>query len=203
MRRRRWSHACLLLAAISGGAAAQNLGITGSQHDLNGQGCMACHAVQSGAAAVDGDQRDLSKLWDRDLLARTFQTYDVPAASSNASATDKPRAADADLRMSSLLCVSCHDGVGTADFIAAPRSSGAAARSSSTAMGGQHPVNLPLNRDQDPELASVTVIAQNLKLFGPTKTIQCSTCHDVHSSLNSMFLRVGNRDMGLCATCHR
>ncbi len=201
MRRLRLSHAFVLILAMSGGAAAQNAAVIGSKHDFNGQGCSACHAVQGGAAAADNDESDLGQLWDRDLLARTFQTYDVPAASSNAGTTEKP-AADADLRMSSLLCVSCHDGVGTADIIAAPRTNATAGKSSSMAGGGQHPVNVPLNHDKDPGLAPVAAIMQNLKLFGPGKTVQCSTCHDVHSTLNSMFLRMGNRDVGLCASCH-
>lgn len=41
-----------------------------------------------------------------------------------------------------------------------------------------------------------------LRLFGGTRRMECSTCHNVHDSANQPFLRMSNTGSNMCTTCH-
>ena len=118
------------LAVISMRGAPANLpktGLANSTHDIGLNGCKSCHAPHSGALANGGPQGSgLILLWSRSFpnSANTFLVY--------ASATMSVQAAElggsalttsTDVRMYSLLCLSCHDGV-TSTFSPAMQSVG-------------------------------------------------------------------------------
>lgn len=172
-----------------------------AKHDLNGQSCTACHVAQFAAPQEkkQGNTCEKTLLWECDLLTRTFPTYDAPASSDNPVA---PVLDETQVRMSSLLCASCHDGVST------PNMSGTAgfrASSSSSAAKGlqtEHPIDVPHDPGKDPSLAALAVVSRQVKLFGDTNRVQCASCHNVHDSSDPKLLRMPNKNSVLCLTCH-
>ena len=189
----------VLLASVV--AWPQDSGENGAKHDLNGQRCTACH-VPRPPSPPESQQRntcDKKLLWDCELLTRTFQTYDTPGPSGNPAA---PVLDETQVRMSSVLCASCHDGVSTFTMSG---TTGFRARSSSTSAKGlqnEHPIDVTHDPAKDPSLAALTVVSRQVKLFGVTSKVQCATCHNVHDSSDPKLLRLPNNNSVLCLTCH-
>jgi predicted CXXCH cytochrome family protein len=188
----------VLLLAVA--AWPQDAAENSAKHNLNGQGCTACHVARGDSPPAERQEntRDKTPVWDCDLLTRTFQTYDAPVPSGNSAA---PVPDEAQVRMASLLCASCHDGVST------PSMSGTAglrARNSSATGGLQkeHPIDVPHDPARDPSLAAPSLVSRQVKLFGDTNKVQCTTCHNVHDSSDPKLLRLPNKNSALCLTCH-
>jgi predicted CXXCH cytochrome family protein len=176
-------------------------GVPVPHHNVNGLGCASCHVARPGPALDppldSGHTCDSALLWDCDLPGRTFRTYEQPVTHKAAAPTD-----DNDMRMASMLCASCHDGVGTPSMSRTP---GFSSRSGSLAGKGlqtEHPINVPHDPAKDPTLASLAAVNRLVKLFGRQNTVQCSSCHDPHDSPNTHSLRMANQDSELCLTCH-
>jgi predicted CXXCH cytochrome family protein len=181
-------------------ARPQNSGENSDKHDLNGQRCIACHVprLSSPPESQPGTACDKRLLWDCELLTRTFQTYDAPMPSSPAA----PVPDETQVRMSSLLCASCHDGVSTFTM-SGPN--GFRARSSFTTVKGlqnEHPIDVTHDPAKDPSLAALNVVSRQVKLFGNGSKVQCATCHNVHDSSDPKLLRMPNNNSALCLTCH-
>ena len=113
-----------------------------------------------------------------------------------------------DVRMYSLLCLSCHDGV-TSTFnptmkavnqVGSKASFGAAATESLGLMN-DHPVNIPYDPTKNTSLQSVATVSATLPLYGSNNTVQCSTCHEPHNNTNTNYLRQPNNSAH-CTTCH-
>ncbi len=150
-------------------------------------------------------------LWARSFpaSANTFGVYDsntmiTKAAELGGSALTT----STDVRMYSLLCLSCHDGV-TSSF--SPAMQIVNQVGSKTSFGGgaieslgltnDHPVNLPYDPTKNTSLQAVSTVQAAMPLYGSTNTVQCASCHDGHNNTNTMFLRMANNTT-LCTTCH-
>jgi predicted CXXCH cytochrome family protein len=195
------------------GANLPKTGVAGSTHDVGGRGCQGCHASHNGALANGGTTPTTGQilLWSRNFPTPTnaYGVYD--------SATVKNKAVEiggtglttsTDVRMYSLLCLSCHDGV-TSSFTPAmktinmvgSKASFAAGAYESFGLTNDHPVNMPYDPTKNTSLQAVATVAANLPLFGSNNTLQCATCHEPHNNSNTRFLRQANNTT-LCTNCH-
>src|SRR3974377_58827 len=97
------------------GATLPKTGVAGSTHDIGGVGCKGCHAPHNGALANGGPQSSgLILLWSRSFsaAANTFGVYDSASMGNKAAELGgSALTTSSDVRMFSLLCLSCHDGV--------------------------------------------------------------------------------------------
>jgi len=207
--------ACLGLAAAFTLGAASNLpktGLAGSTHDIGGNGCKSCHAPHNGALANGGPQSSgLIQLWSRSFPAasETFGVYDTATMQNKAvELGGSALATSTDVRMYSLLCLSCHDGV-TSSFSPAmqtknmvgSRASFGATAYESLGLTNDHPVNMPYDPTKNTSLQAVATVSAAFPLFGTANTVQCATCHDPHSDVNTNYLRQAN-NTAHCTTCH-
>jgi predicted CXXCH cytochrome family protein len=216
MQWRIWLCLIALLGLVSLPAVGANLpktGVASSVHNVGGRGCQGCHASHNGAIANGGTDATTGKilLWSRNFpaAANAFGVYD--------SATEKNKAVElggtslstsTDVRMYSLLCLSCHDGV-TSTFTTAmqnvnkigSRASFGSGAYESSGLTNDHPVNMPHDPTKNTSLQAVATVTANLPLFGSTNTVQCASCHEPHNNTNTRFLRQAN-DTALCTSCH-
>jgi len=203
------------LGALSMYAAAPNLpktGLAGTTHDIGGNGCKSCHAPHNGALSNGGPESSgLILLWSRSFpaSANTFGVYDSNTMQNKATELGgSALTTSTDVRMYSLLCLSCHDGV-TSSFSPAMQSKNMIG--SKAAFGGgafeslgltnDHPVNMNYDPTKNSSLQSVATVSNALPLFGASNTVQCATCHDPHSNVNTNYLRQAN-NTAHCTTCH-
>jgi predicted CXXCH cytochrome family protein len=215
----RW-RTCVCVVVLLGltvlpvtGANLPKTGVAGSTHDVGGNGCKNCHASHNGALANGGTSGTTAQilLWSRNFPAstNTFGVYD--------SATMKNKAVElggsvlstsTDVRMYSLLCLSCHDGV-TSSFtptmqtlhMVGSRATFATGAYESYGLTNDHPVNMPYNPTLNTELQAVATVTASLPLYGTSNTVQCATCHDPHNDINTNYLRQANNTTH-CTTCH-
>jgi hypothetical protein len=187
-------------------------GLAGSTHDIGGNGCKSCHAPHNGATANGGPQSTgLIQLWARSFPApaNTFGVYD--SATMQNKATEIGGSAlttSTDVRMYSLLCLSCHDGV-TSTFTTSMRQvnmvgSKAAFGSGayeSLGLTNDHPININYDPTKNTSLQSVATVSAALPLYGTGNTVQCGTCHDSHNDVNTNYMRQPN-NTAHCTTCH-
>jgi predicted CXXCH cytochrome family protein len=207
--------ALLGLSSLSMPAAPTGLpktALAGSTHDVGGNGCKSCHAPHSGSTANGGTQgTGLILLWARSFPAagNTFGVYDSNTMVNKAvELGGSALTTSTDVRMYSLLCLSCHDGV-TSSFSPAMKTVNTIG--SKAAFGGgayeslgltnDHPVNMSYNPTTKPSLQAIATVAAVLPLYGSTSTVQCGTCHDPHNDVNTNYLRQPN-NTAHCTTCH-
>ena len=216
MKFRLYTPAILLgLASLSMLAAAPNLpktGLAGSTHDIGGNGCKSCHAPHNGAVANGGPQSSgLILLWSRSFpaAANTFGVYDSATMANKAvELGGSALTTSTDVRMYSLLCLSCHDGVTssfspamkTVNMVGSKAAFGSGAYES-LGLTNDHPVNMPYDPTKNTSLQAVATVGAALPLYGSTNTLQCATCHDPHSNVNTNYLRQAN-NTAHCTTCH-
>lgn len=196
-----------LLLVVSVPVWGQKSGVIGTVHDINGQGCVSCHAPHNGSAATGGTDQGAGKtlLWDRNFSSTTFGTYDSPTLNNKATEVGgavQPLATDA--RLYSVLCMSCHDGLTTPTVIGPSSTRAVGNPTTSFGLQNDHPINMTYDQTLDPGLQPLaTVTTAGLKLYGNNNTMQCASCHDVHNNVNTHFMRTSNVGSGLCLTCHR
>lgn len=203
------------LAIVRLTAAPTNLpktGLAGTTHDIGANGCKSCHAPHNGALANGGNQNTgLILLWSRSFPAASA-TYGV--YSSNTTLLPGTElggsllTTSTDVRMYSLLCLSCHDGV-TSTFTpamqnknmvgASPTRNGATYES--LGLTNDHPVNMNYDPTKNTSLAAVATVSAALPLYGASNSVQCATCHDPHNNVNTNYLRQAN-NTSHCTTCH-
>ncbi len=213
--------AWLAVMPASGGAQT---GIRNTKHNLSApslnpvratsetQICVFCHTPHSG--------RTDAPLWNRNLSTATYTPYTSPSLQG---ATGQPTGY-------SKLCLSCHDGtIALGAVLNTPNTSppGTIAMTGTGAGGvmpagrsligtnlmNDHPVSFVFDqtvRTNDGELVDpATLAATPLKLSegatpGVENTMQCSTCHDPHTSALPKFLRrsARGRTTNICLACH-
>ncbi len=216
MKYRYFTLAILLgMGTISMPGAAPNLpksGLAGSTHDIGGNGCKSCHAPHNGSSANGGTQgTGLILLWSRSFPAssNTFGVYDSNTMQNKAvELGGSALTTSTDVRMYSLLCLSCHDGV-TSSFSPAmqtknqvgSRASFGTGAFESLGLTNDHPVNLPYDPTKNSSLQAVATVSSTLPLYGSSNTMQCATCHDPHNDVNTNYLRQAN-SASHCTTCH-
>lgn len=194
--------AVLLLACT---AFAQKAGVIGSAHDVGGNGCRSCHVPHNGSVATGGTDQGAGRilLWDRNFTTQTFGTYDSPTMASKATELGVTTPSNTEARMSSFLCMSCHDGVTTTSVISATNVRAVGNPTNSFGLQNDHPVNMAHDPTKDTGLAAIaSVTTAGLTLYGATNTVQCASCHNVHNNSISPFLRKANTNSALCTTCH-
>ncbi len=215
MKPRIYTLAALLgLSALSMPAEVKlpKTGLAGSTHDVGGNGCKSCHAPHNGSSTNGGTQgTGLILLWARSFpaAANTFGVYDSNTMGNKAvDLGGSALTASTDVRMYSLLCLSCHDGVTssfspamkTVNMVGSKAAFGSGAYES-LGLTNDHPVNMSHNPANDSSLQPVATVTTTLPLYGSTNTVQCGTCHDPHNNVNTTYLRTPN-NTALCTTCH-
>ncbi len=203
------------LFGLASALTAANLpktGLAGTKHDIGGNGCKSCHAPHNGSVSNGGPQgTGLILLWARSFpaAANTFGVYDSATMQNKAvELGGSTLTTSTDVRMYSLLCLSCHDGV-TSSFAPAmqtvnmvgSRASFGAGAYESLGLTNDHPVNMNYDPTKNTSLQVVATVTAAMPLYGSTNTMQCATCHDPHNETYTMFLRVPNNTT-LCTTCH-
>jgi len=181
-------------AALSSSAFAQTT-IVGSGHDFTAtfggnEICKPCHTPHD-AYPYPGNTVD-RVLWNHQETTQTFTMYTTLAG--NQGTPDG----------TSLLCLSCHDGVTAMDNYGGNTGG-------STVLTGDHVVGLDLSNDHpigleypatDPNYQPVPL--NNLPLYndGSIDRIECSSCHDPHGAGYPNFLRDATAGSQLCLDCH-
>lgn len=94
-----------VMFAIGVAAAQDVLG----PHNVNGHGCVSCHAPHSGPAGLDPTSANAAQgdvyLWGRNLKAATYNVFGGTTISVPAIITD-----ETDPLFHTAACMSCHDG---------------------------------------------------------------------------------------------
>jgi len=202
-----------MLPALGSVSDLPKTGLAGSTHDIGGNGCKSCHAPHNGATANGGPQSSgLILLWARNFpaSANTFGVYDSATMGNKAvELGGSALSTSSDVRMYSLLCLSCHDGV-TSSFSPAmktqnmvgSRAAFGAGAYESLGLTNDHPVNMSYDPTKTAEsLQAVATVSAVLPLYGTANTVQCATCHDPHNDINTNYLRQAN-NTAHCTTCH-
>jgi len=232
--------ACTLMpGAVTTNQPKTAAGLGTGIHNLNSAGCKTCHAPHNGSSTGTGDTTGQYLLWATTISTQTYSTYTsaqmqglgltAPITGLGTAGLGSGTAASPDVKMYTLLCLSCHDGI-TTTFTGLPNGSGGMLPKNqvgSVASGGltnDHPVDVEYNPSKDPGLVAlatttvggvttnVTTDIGGLPLYqnsvagvatGPL-TMQCSTCHDPHDNIVNglMFLRTTN-DSTHCLKCHK
>lgn len=191
---------------VAGSAFAQT--IVGTDHDLSGvQGtggeiCVVCHTPHNADTSVAE-----APLWNHAVTTADFTVYSSPTFDGGPSG--QPGGA-------SRLCLSCHDGTvaldafgggaGTAGNVIAPGD----AAYIGIDLSNDHPISFIYDSalaTSDGGLADPATANSGLggtidadMLFAGN--MECASCHDVHDSTITPFLRVSNDASAMCLTCH-
>jgi predicted CXXCH cytochrome family protein len=114
----------------------------------------------------------------------------------------------------SLQCLACHDGILASNHSlsndrrrrqAAPEIFGLSGTlSTGTDLRNDHPISVTYDAAKDrgfhPALLGKV---GDLPLYGPNKDqLECTSCHDPHSSTHPAMLRQSNAGSAMCLTCH-
>ena len=202
----------LSLSLMAAPANLPKTGLAGTTHDVGGNGCKSCHAPHNGSSANGGSQgTGLILQWARAFpaSANTFGVYDSATMANKAvELGGSALTTSTDVRMYSLLCLSCHDGVTssfspsmkTANQVGSKAAFGAGAYES-LGLTNDHPVNLNYDPSKNSSLQPLATVAAKLPLYGGSNTMQCATCHDPHNNVNTNYLRQAN-NTAHCTTCH-
>lgn len=201
----------LIAIAIASLASSAYALVDGSAHDMAGKGgtrsvCVYCHAAHKG---VGGGS---APLWNR---AATTTTFTQTSARDNGVARNVTGA-------KSLLCLSCHDGTvnlgstltnaesltGIANYAIIGGTRAAAGGATAGTLGNldnDHPVSLPYPASGTTTGATlvavgVAITALGFDSAGDLATIECSSCHDPHTTAEAKFLRVSAAT--ICSACH-
>lgn len=209
----------LLAIAVLGLAASPMIGeslpksgLLGSSHDIAGGGCAGCHAPHNGSTANGGTAgTGQILLWSRSFPnpVNSFGVYDSTTMANKAvELGGSALSTSADVRMYSLLCLSCHDGITssftpsmkTANMVGSKASFGSGAFES-LGLANDHPVNMNYDPTKNLLLKPVASVTPQLPLYGTNNSVQCSTCHEPHNNTNTNYLRQAN-STSHCTTCH-
>jgi predicted CXXCH cytochrome family protein len=209
----RWFIVLVLALTLTVGLASSQT-IVGSKHDLSSsstgtyhstdedQVCIFCHTPHHASTTQ-------TPLWNRTEVTTSYPTYSSPTIDAYTTAPD--------VGGSSLLCLSCHDGItalnsllythGTTPTMTQDLITGDAnlvGTPGGAEMTNDHPVSFHYEdaiTGGDGELVDATTIS-NLGLLDESGDMQCASCHDVHDPTNEPFLTIDNTGSALCLTCH-
>ncbi len=186
---------CMVFGLVAGLSTGAFAAISGGSHDLSDnslgtdQICIFCHTPHNGDSAAP--------LWNRGAASGqgSFTLYD---GTTSASVTG-----------TSILCLSCHDGVTNLDAFggAAGTATIEDKFSGTTANVGidlrdDHPVSIVYGSagtgdGTDLKASPTGDLASQLE----STKVECGTCHDAHTS-ESKFLVGSNSASALCLSCH-
>lgn len=193
--------ATIICAVLVLSARVADGGLAGSAHDFSraawnttGDSCVACH----NSPRTPGE----APIWNHATTTLSFTVY--TSRTMNATVRTPSR--------SSLMCLSCHDGVTAVDSFGG--NMGTAVMTGPAVLGTDlrkhHPISIVYDSGlvaADGGLRPVyapsglgNTIAADLLVEG---MVECSSCHDVHDSARIPFMLVKpNYGSALCLTCH-
>jgi predicted CXXCH cytochrome family protein len=197
-----------------------NLSFTGpgtlkaSDGQQNNEICIYCHTPHFASSTV-------LPLWNKAVQGTTYTMYGTTVAGNTPDATPGGI---------TKACLSCHDGVnginsivnqagvgnvvsaGTlVPFGATVLGTAALISGSATTIGSSltndHPVSIAYSTTAAGLKATTTTLtgwvgATTIANLLRNNKVECSSCHDPHSSANEPFLRVANTGSALCIGCH-
>jgi predicted CXXCH cytochrome family protein len=195
------------MAVVVSFATVSFAGIASTAHDLETgtEGmCTYCHTPHDPTSTA-------APLWNHAASTGSFSMYN----SSVSSTMDMTVAASPQGK--SLLCLSCHDGVTNVDAYGGQAGSGNMTSDSnwntlgtiSRGVAGQdlkddHPISVTYDTGDDPlfKATSSAFGSQTIADVLDNGNVECSTCHEPHSTVNEPFLRISNSASALCIACH-
>ena len=99
-----------VMFAIGMAAAQDVLG----PHNVNGHGCVSCHAPHSGPAGLDPTSANAAQgdvyLWGRNLVAKTYNLFGSSTATPLTMTIPATITDETDPLFHTAACLSCHDG---------------------------------------------------------------------------------------------
>lgn len=178
------------LGAVADAKALLAAGLVGSAHDFRQAGgealdlCSACHTphIAVGRAPLL-DKRPQTMTGIRPYQARGVELDD-----------------------STLLCLSCHDGITAPDVFSFAHATRAPTPLGTSWIGSgsltSHPIGVkyPL---ADPAYFAVSAVTSDGRIKLPNGRVQCISCHDPHNTHRVRGMLVNsNEGSRLCLTCH-
>lgn len=180
----------------------------------NKEVCVFCHTPHN---AVKN-----RALWNRSNSAQTFALYTSGANDLENATWYKQSKGVINTASISLMCLSCHDGVSSLGGLVVRKkgtitlqqdtmlSSGTSTLG--TDLTNDHPINMnyinvradmtnKLAADQAAITARKSATGTEAKLINGTD-LECASCHDVHNTAFSPFLRDTMEGSALCLQCH-
>ncbi len=141
--------------------------------------CGACHTPHN---AIAGQPI----IWAQTISGATFTMYGPTVQGTPTDATPTG---------TSILCLSCHDGVTT--ILATGAVMGAGPEVIGVDLKTSHPVSI----DYGGVAKGLVAVPSVAKLTTDNK-VQCASCHDPHVNTESAYLRGTNVNSQLCQDCH-
>jgi predicted CXXCH cytochrome family protein len=215
------------VALLSAGVALA--GITNTKHNLSATGtgtvkasagqqddqiCVWCHTPHFANTA-------LQPLWNKATPTATYTMY------GNTMAGTSPDSAPAGVTKA---CLSCHDGVSAINSLVNQAGAGGVvaggtlvafnttnagtavlmtgtATNIGTTLANDHPVSITYTAGRASLVATTTALtgwegATTINGLLRNGKVECSSCHEPHTSANALFLRKANSGSALCLGCH-
>ena len=196
--------------------------IVNTAHDFSASGwsggeiCVACHTPHNADTTVAD-----APLWNHAITGETFTMY---TGTGTMDATQDPQP-----NGTSLLCLSCHDGVTALDSFGGNVGSIVMGGSSAIGFGAasltnDHPISIEYDTAlaaidlglHDPAATAVTIgLGGDKPRTGTVDSemlsggkVECSSCHDVHNGAVGPgtnfepLLKVSKAGSTICLTCH-
>ena len=181
--------------AICASTALGQSTIVGSDHDLSsgiggGQICVPCHTPHDAYYAQGAAPERV--LWNHQVTTQTFTMYTTLKGN-----TGTPNG-------TSLLCLSCHDGVTAMDNYGG-NLGGSQVMTGSHALGTDLSNDHPIGIEYPAADPGFHPVPQNgLPLFndGSIDRVECPSCHDPHGAGFGKFLRDTTSGSQICLNCH-
>jgi hypothetical protein len=196
-----------VMFAIGVAAAQDVLG----PHNVNGHGCVSCHAPHSGPAGLDPTSANAAQgdvyLWGRNLVAKSYNVFGGTTFTVPAAITDEK-----DTLFHTAACLSCHDGSVTIAGMTGKSledvdgKTGITTYLGSDDLTNDHPVHVPytastynwpvtidangtLTWGTDANTAAFTAnYGRTVRFYATTNgggqaMVECTTCHNPHLEL--------------------
>jgi predicted CXXCH cytochrome family protein len=181
----------LTAAVVLSATTSFALTIKNTKHDLSASGagtsykvagetqvCKFCHVPHNAKAST--------LLWARNASNQPTAFY---------SNTETMNATAGAVGATSLLCLSCHDGVAVA---------GNAVLTGSAKLGtnlyNTHPIGINYGAGDTALNTVAAATTAGIQLF--SNNVECASCHKVHDNAIAPFLRVTLTGSALCTACH-
>ena len=189
--------ACTAFPAWAGIAASKhNLSASGSGKSAGTESeiCIFCHSTHSSKSSVP--------MWNRSSAPVVYTPY---RSTTLRSKPGQPTYA-------SKLCLSCHDGtiaVGRVLSKSSPVSNQGPLHGRSnltTDLSDDHPISFPYDSSlaaENGHLVDPNLLSSTKVNVDPHGEMQCTSCHDAHTSDFPHSLVMDNTNSALCVTCHR
>lgn len=157
--------------------------------------CIFCHTPHN--------SRPVAPLWNRSDPGSTYTLYTSSTLQATPGQPDGP----------SILCLSCHDGTvalgsvvsrSTPIAMATGTNMPAGLSNLSTNLRNDHPISFSYTASlatADGQLKAPGSITPPVSL--KNGKVQCTSCHDPHSNVNSDFLVTTSQNSALCNSCHQ